>query len=221
MTYRRAKLLFDLEAESSSVSKSQAALLLASWAFSFYEVPRKPNTPWLSIAIHYARDSEAHKYHKFGADSESHAVLKRLWWCCIIRDRLFSLGMRRGIQITAAQFDITHSVQLGYRDLASEIHRSKVHDCVTKIKLTEILEFLVELCIILTDILELAYPIADCVNNARDKHEILRRLRSSQMRLRNWHEKAAKHLPRSVISFGKAAEHDSVILYGNLVYMYY
>lgn len=221
MTYRRAKLLFDLEAESSSVSKSQAALLLTSWSFSFYEVPRKPSTPWLSIAIHYARDSEAHKYQKFSADSENYDVLKRLWWCCIIRDRLFSLGMRRGIRITAAQFDVTHSIQLGYSDLASEIHRSKVHDAVTKIKLAEVLEFLVELCIILTDILELAYPIADCVNNARDRHEILRRLRSSQMSLRKWHEKAAKHLPRPVTSFEKSVEHDSVILYGNLVYMYY
>jgi hypothetical protein len=221
VTYRRAKLLFDLEAESSSVSKSQAALLLTSWSFSFYEVPRKPSTPWLSIAIHYARDSEAHKYQKFSADSESYAVLKRLWWCCIIRDRLFSLGMRRGIQITAALFDVTRSVQLGYSDLAGEIHRSRVHNAVTKIKLAEILEFLVELCIILTDILELAYPIADCVNNARDEHKILRRLRSSQMSLRKWHEKAGKHLPRPVTSFEKSVEHDSVILYGNLVYMYY
>lgn len=129
--------------------------------------------------------------------------------------------MRRGPQITAVQFDVTHSLPLGYRDLAGEIHRSKVHDGVTKIKLTELLELLVGLCIILTDILELAYPIADCVNNDHDKHEILRRLRSSQVSLRSWDEKAATHLPRPMASFEKAVEHNSVILFGNLVYMYY
>lgn len=219
--YRRAKLLFDLEADSSSITKAQAALLLTSWSFSSYELPRKPNIPWLSIAIHHARDAEAHKYETFGLGSKDYTVRKRLWWCCIIRDRLFGLGMRRGAQIAPVQFDIIHSSRLGSYDLVEEVHRSKVHDVATKARLAEILELLVELCIILTDILDLAFPIEQSLKLSTDSLRVLRQIRNSQAALRKWYGEATTRLPNPAATSEHVKFHDSVILYVNLLYMYY
>lgn len=214
-------LLFNLETESSSINKSQAALLLASWSFSAYNVPRKPNIPWLSIAIQHARDAEAHNYKAFDASSEEHAVRKRLWWGCIIRDRLFSLGMRRGIQITAAQFDVSQNTYIGYSDLAGELHRSMVHDFDTKIRLAEIFELLVELCVILTDILKLAFPIEDSLKRGDAYPEALNRIRNCRVALHRWFEEATARVPNFGTPSEAPKEHDSVVLYANLLSMYY
>lgn len=219
--YRRAKLLFDLETESSSICKAQAALLLASWSFSSYEVPRRPSTPWLAIAVQNARDSEAPEYESFAAGSEQHAVRKRLWWGCIIRDHIFSLGMRRSIQITTAQFDFVHSPPLGYHDLFAEFRRSTVHDFDTKSRLAEILELFVQLCIILTDILELAFPIKDGSKGGEHGQEALSRTRASHVALQKWYKSTSMRLPSFGRSSGGDQDHDSIILYTNLLYMYY
>ncbi|KAM5346048.1 hypothetical protein ACJ41O_009053 [Fusarium nematophilum] len=224
--YRLARLLFNFETESSSITRSQAALLLASWSFSSYDVPRKPNTPWLSIAIQHARDAEAHNYKAFAEKSEEYSLRKRLWWCCIIRDRIFGLGMRRGILITPDHFDVGYHSHLGYYDLVGECDRSLVHDTDTKIRLAEILELLVELCIILTDVLQLAFPIEDRLRPDGPHVEALGRIRSCRFRscrlaLHRWHDQATVRLP----DFGSPPEslkrHDSVVLFSNLVAMYY
>ncbi|KAL4808372.1 fungal-specific transcription factor domain-containing protein [Aspergillus unguis] len=221
--YRRAKLLFDLEAESSSIVKAQAALLLASWSFSSYEIPRKPTVPWLLIAVQNARDADAHNYESFIIHSEDYAVRKRLWWGCIIRDRLFGLGMRRGIQISPAQFDVTGSSRLGHSDLAEEVHRSAVYPFTAKVRLAEILERLVALCIVLTDVLDLAFPIeASMKQAARDGPDLQCRARNCQIALCKWYEQTVERLPSPVTLAEQAHHHhDSVVLYVNLIYMYY
>src|SRR5690606_11753257 len=89
--YRRAKLLYDLESESSPLAIAQAALLLSFWSPS---TTRKPNTAWLSLAIQHAKSAEAHHYAAMPVFSASthplqhrkQNILKRIWWCCIIRD---------------------------------------------------------------------------------------------------------------------------------------
>ncbi|KAL2851928.1 hypothetical protein BJY01DRAFT_244862 [Aspergillus pseudoustus] len=219
--YRRAKLLFDLETDSSFISMSQAALLLASWSFSSYDFPRKPNIPWLSIAIQHARDADAHNYKSFCQGSEKYEVRKRLWWCCIIRDRLFALGMRRPLKIPAAQFDVVQNSGLGYYELVGELHRSKVHDLAVKVQLANVLELLVELCIMLTDILELAFPMEASLTHCSDGRDTQRRVHNSRVALRKWHSEATLRLADPAASSEEANQDDSVILYSNLVYMYY
>ncbi|KAF5021355.1 hypothetical protein F66182_6600 [Fusarium sp. NRRL 66182] len=219
--YRRAQLLFNLETESSSIIRSQAALLLASWSFSSYDIPRKPNVPWLSIAIQHARDAEAHNYKAFDPESEEHAVRKRLWWCCIIRDRIFGLSMRRGILITTSPVGVESSSRLGYHDLVGECHRSFVYDADTKIRLAEILDLLVELCIILTDILNLVFPIEDCLKPDGSFIESLDRIQSCRLALDRWHGQAVVRLLNTDTSPASLERHDSVILFSNLVDMYY
>ncbi|KAH7146918.1 hypothetical protein B0J13DRAFT_664667 [Dactylonectria estremocensis] len=59
--YKRAKLLFDLNIESSPIALAQAALLLTYWAISVGIGPTRPNTIWLGIAIHHAKSIRAHR----------------------------------------------------------------------------------------------------------------------------------------------------------------
>ncbi|KAL0768881.1 hypothetical protein CaCOL14_008189 [Colletotrichum acutatum] len=223
MFYRRAKLLFDLDTECSSMAKSQAALLLASYSFSTSEASRMPNIPWLSIAIHHARDAEAHKYHEFDVNSEEHAVRKRLWWGCIIRDRILALGMRRAMLLTPKQSTIVGNVPLSQFDLANEATQSLVYDFETKVLLGDILGLLVELCIILTDILDLAFPIEDCLKLSRTNVETRRRIQNCQNALVGWRREATiRLLNKSQTSqICRSEQEGSLVLFANLLWMYY
>lgn len=205
--------------------KSQAALLLASWSFPGSNVPHKTSTPWLSIAIEHAKNADAHRYRDLETTPHEQAVLKRLWWCCILRDRVFSLMARRGIQISCDQFDFGLAAPLGLSDLADEFHRSKVHDLATKVHLARIFELLMELCIVLTDILPLAYPIEERLGKGDSHIEDWERILDCRTALRSWHQKANLRLakfdsPPKAISRSHG-HHDSVILYTTLLRMYY
>ncbi|KAH6879564.1 fungal-specific transcription factor domain-containing protein, partial [Thelonectria olida] len=221
--YRRAKLLFDLEAESSSVAISQAALLLASWGITSCRLIHKPYIPWLSIAIQYAKDAEADRYEAFGDDVEHQAMLKRLWWCCIIRDHMLSLNLRRDIQITRRHFDFGHSSTLGVPDMANETHRSKVHEPAVKIQLARILQLLVELCILLTEALESMFPVEDGFSRSETRLEDGASIQNCKIALERWHSEAKARFPQLRESFANHQEgqHDSVVLFTTVLKMYY
>lgn len=99
------QLLFDFEGDREPISTAQGALLLS------YHPPirnhNKINTFWLGIAIQFPKDAGAHHYHTvINISDHQKNALKRLWWCCILRDRIISLGVRRPLQINSADFVI-------------------------------------------------------------------------------------------------------------------
>lgn len=233
--YRRAKLLHDLETESSPLAIAQAGLLLSFWSPSS---TRKPNTSWLSLAIQHAKSAEAHHYAAMPVFSATthplqhrkQNILKRIWWCCIIRDRTLGLLMRRPIQITRAHFDFDENPTLGYPDLSDEIDRSRVYSSSTKRCLVEILAQLIELYVVLTDILMLVFPLDDTPGWGREmKPEDAGRVRECKVALRRWYKDATLRFPmfgggqmaRTATENSRENRHDSVILYTNLMYMYY
>ncbi|KAJ3464899.1 hypothetical protein MRS44_009685 [Fusarium solani] len=134
---RRAKLLYDLESELSPLIVAQASVLLSTASLS---PSGKPNGIWLSLAIENAKLAEAHLYTTITPTSHSKQrnVLKRLWWCCIIRDRSMGLLLKRPVQITKEQFNFSDD-PLNSNDLKDELQRSKVYRPSTKFKLAEIL----------------------------------------------------------------------------------
>ncbi|KAH6695137.1 fungal-specific transcription factor domain-containing protein [Plectosphaerella plurivora] len=209
--YRRAKLLFDLGAESSSLDKARAALFLASWSFSSYEVPRTPVTPWLAIAIQHARDADAHLYDAYEEGTEAHTTRKRLWWGCILRDRLLGLGMRRPLHIHPADFDLARHEPLGPGDLKGEADKSMVYDAPTKERLAQVLGLLVRLCLVLTDVLDMAFPLQDVVPAVGRPEKI-------RQDLHRWYCDAVRRIRD--ISPGKPV-HDAVFLNISLVRLYY
>lgn len=112
-------------------------------------------------------------------------TLKRLWWCCIICDRVFPLSSRRDIKITKSNFDFGGSPVLDSSDMADETYGSEVYDPTTKALLAEVLQKFVELCVGLTDVLTVTsvlhnHPAWESTINA-DK------LNSSKEELQQWY----------------------------------
>lgn len=234
--YRRAKLLHDLETESSPLALSQACLLLSFWAPSS---TRKPNTSWLSLAIQHARSAEAHHYSAMPQFSpvthplqhRKQNILKRVWWGCIIRDRCLGLLMRRPLQITKAHFDFDSNPTFDMSDLSSEFAISRVYDNDTKRCLADVLAQIIELFVVLTDILMLVFPLDDTPGWGREMTpEDAGRVSECKKSLRRWYKDTALRFP--MIGGGAASSnpnsdlggqyrHGSCILYTNLMYMYY
>ncbi|KAH7145476.1 fungal-specific transcription factor domain-containing protein [Dactylonectria estremocensis] len=223
---RRAKLLYDLECESSPLVIAQACVLLS---FTSLSSSRKPNTIWLGLGIDNAKLAEAHLYATMSSSSRSKErnVLKRLWWCCIIRDRSIGLLMRLPIRITKDQFDFDAD-PLTYNDINDELHRSKVYNPATKQSLAEILAQSIKLYTALTDILSLILPpkgMHSPVQHEKDESHV--KLQDCKAALERWHASAVSKLPNIrncpdlTTSPARANSHESTILYKNLMYMYY
>ncbi|UPL04320.1 hypothetical protein LCI18_015254 [Fusarium solani-melongenae] len=205
---------------SSSIDVSRAALLLSSWGV----VPGRPmhkssHVPWLSIAIQYAKDAEADRYDAYGDDMEKQATLKRLWWCCIIQDHLFSLNLRRVPHITSRHFDFEQSATLTFSDLSNETYRSKVHEPETKAQLARILELLVELCVLLTEALECVFPVDGKVCRGGARIEGKTQIHSWKAALKRWHKEAKTRLPQLNQAYADRhnAQNDSVVLFAALL----
>lgn len=77
----------------------------------------------------------------------------------MIRDRILPLGLRRGIQITRAHFAFASHPPLSVADVADETHRSLVYTPDAKRELARVLAHVVRLCVILTDVLLLVWPL--------------------------------------------------------------
>ncbi|KAI1464078.1 fungal-specific transcription factor domain-containing protein [Daldinia caldariorum] len=236
--YRRTKLLFDFDTETSLVDLAQTALLLSFWATNWSLASKKLNSTWLGIAIQNAKSSDAHLYAvkpnvSVLTDPVQHKkqnILKRLWWCCIIRDRILALGVRRSLQISRAHFDIDSNTGLGYIDFADEVDRSKVYNSETKRCLVEIFVQLGELCSVLTDLVTLVFPLDDVPGWDRELGaEGAVKLKECKAALRRWYKSATLRFPmfgggdtpRMTTANNKHYQHDSVILYTNLMYMHY
>jgi hypothetical protein len=201
------KTLYDLEIHSGDVCCAQTALLL-----TYYVSPRNPNSNsyWLTVAIHHARVIHAHRYYEL-KHYEKANLLKRIWWACVCRDRLLSLGLRRPFQISAHDFDFTQS-PLTVSDFSDEIHRSLVYCANTKRVLIQLLYFQCELCVALTAGLTLLSPLTAAAIVHQDN------LVNGIDELARWYDHTQGQL-EYLTDWG--TEHDSTVLYRNLLLIYY
>lgn len=116
------------------------------------------NSTWLGAAIHHAQAANAHEYDFHPSmDRYDRLQLKRLWWSCILRDRMISLGMRRPIQIRPEQHPIT-GTPLSHDDLQNEVHESAVYTPDVKAALNWVVIGQCEFAIIVTELLRIVYP---------------------------------------------------------------
>lgn len=144
--------------------------------------------------------------------------LKRLWWCCIVRDRILSLSLRRPMQITDADFDFQHSPRLRLEDFDDEIHESLVYEPKIKYELFEIFFQVVELCFILTDILSLVVPSLPSHDMDSDPKTEYARIQRNEAALRRWYKVATVKTSSQV---GCQLQHESSILYRSLMITYF
>ncbi|KAL4779227.1 fungal-specific transcription factor domain-containing protein [Aspergillus varians] len=186
--FRRAKRLYESGVEKDRVVIAQACLLL-----TFYTTESehcKTNSHWLRLAILYAKKEQAHVYHRLpqsGLPSgRKMSDLKRLWWSCMIRDRIISLGVRRPLQITPDEFDLPQ-LGLSFQDLEDECFHSEVYTPDAKIALCRVLASLCHLAIAVTDLAMLVYPTRPSMPFSQaDRRMQLNRLEETKFALLDW-----------------------------------
>ncbi|KAL2813404.1 fungal-specific transcription factor domain-containing protein [Aspergillus granulosus] len=205
--YNRAKTLYDLEIHPDDFCCAQTALLL-----TYYSSPTNPNinSYWLTVALHHARVIHAARYYELNHHEKAN-LLKRIWWACVCRDRLLSLGLRRPFQIGAHEFDFRQSA-LTISDLSDEIHRSLVYSANNKRALIQLFNFQCELCVALTSGLILLSPLSVAAVVTQEH------LSNGIDELLRWHQHTQGQLDFLV---HPGMEHDSTVLFKSLLLIYY
>ncbi|KAL7755358.1 hypothetical protein ACKLNR_015115 [Fusarium oxysporum f. sp. zingiberi] len=218
--YRRSKLLFDLCSERNLVSSAQGALLL-SYNGTMKD-QKRTNSIWLSTAIHLAQAAGADQFHtSLNPSLTTVNELKRLWWCCIVRDRILPLGMRRQLHITS--LDVANGSYLPTeKDFSREIDGSRVYAPQTKRTLVRLFITLCELTVPLTDVIKIVYPTGRLTDThspvVHDAQQGRESLQSCEAGLEAWFERATIQFPTPA---GIITREESLVLYTNLLYIYY
>ncbi|KAJ5496526.1 hypothetical protein N7463_008513 [Penicillium fimorum] len=208
--YRHAKLLYDFGSESSPLPIAQASLLLS---FTSLSASRKPNISWLSIAIENAKIAEAHLYASIPTADilpQERNILKR---------------------ISKLHFNFAAN-PLCAADLADEFERSRVYDAAAKRELADVLAQWTKLNIALTDILMLVFPLDERRDVSPNKRlSDTSQLSACKLALERWYKSAVLRFPIPLSdddipsSMGPKTDtekhHSSVVLYTNLMLMYY
>ncbi len=219
-SYReRQQLLFDMDGKRDHISTAQGALLLS---YSPDNHNRKNNTFWLGTGIRFAKDANAHRYDFYPEVTRKlKNTKKRLWWCCILRDRILPLGVRRPLFITTEHFDFVSHSPLTDEDLEDEIDRSKVYDSATKRSLAEVLAVLCQLAVVLTHIIMVVYPVSEAPLTTMNEMALLRmrpRIEQCKSDLTEWLDGASVRFPMPA---GIGDTTKVVVLFTNLMYIYY
>ncbi|KAL3456989.1 fungal-specific transcription factor domain-containing protein [Aspergillus heterothallicus] len=176
--YNRTKALYESGLETDSLTISRAALLLTFYCSDF---DVHTNSEWLRISINEARTVRARiiKAKELTSDIER-TEFKRLWWCCLIRDRSLALGMRRPLEITTTD---AFPDLLTSDEMSDEIFGSVVYTYEVKSALFELLTSLCQFITAVTELATVAFPptqdMAFCVMDPRKQLEKLETAKSA------------------------------------------
>ncbi|KAG5758645.1 hypothetical protein H9Q72_013225 [Fusarium xylarioides] len=217
--YRRAKLLLDICSGTDLLSNAQGALLLTYYATTRDRA--RTNSILLATAIQYAQGAEADQFHKRpDQDSDMTNGMKRLWWCCIVRDRILPLGVRRQLHITSINPALDHLTE---QDFEKEILGSQVYSAQTKRSLVQLFISLCELAVPFTSVVQTVYGMGQSAADAispmiEHQKQIEESIRFCKMSLDAWFDKATIQFPTPA---GIISPEKSLVLYTNLMYIYY
>ncbi|KAK5637341.1 hypothetical protein RRF57_013053 [Xylaria bambusicola] len=231
-----SELLYDHEIESAHLPLAQVALLLMSWVPNFpVNTSPDPWKTWHRLALRHAEYINAHRYGRVvdvsnlasSAQKRYFRSVRRLWWCCIILDRISPLCTRFRLQITPDLFDSDAYVPLGFSDLQTEIHRSRVFAPAIKRRHVILFAKFLDLILILTDVLSIVFPFESKVELRPETTQGSNaQIQKCWRLLRAWYESATIEFPlfhgqdreRHIDTMDPA---NSIILYTNLMYIYY
>ncbi|KFY64721.1 hypothetical protein V496_03069 [Pseudogymnoascus sp. VKM F-4515 (FW-2607)] len=162
-------------------------------------------------AHYYDTDKSLTKYER--------QMKKRLWWCCVLRDRILPLGVRRPLQITHNHLN-SAGQELTEEDLEEEIGKSEVYDTETQHLLVKLLLAQCKLAVELTDVITMVYP-ADGANLVTmacedDFNRVSIQTKGYEMKLTDWYNAIDQWIPTVL---GKS--HASITLFASLLYIYY
>ncbi|ENH70049.1 Acyl-CoA dehydrogenase [Fusarium oxysporum f. sp. cubense race 1] len=196
--------LFDLQSTLGDQDRAQGAIMLTYRTISFMDM--KP-LYWLSIATHYAKSADAHRYHE-KQDTREGALLKRLWWCCVLRDRILALALRQSPLLSPTAYNCP---ELSVADFAHEIGTSRVYDGIVK-------RLIVQIAIALGDLGTLLSEIPPAPSLAKVRELCRDEIEDLTMRLDKWYDEtyAMFRLPTLI-----TGAHESLILFSNVLCTYY
>lgn len=191
----------------SSETTPTYALAQASLLLSFWTPPGRlptgvtPNTSWLVNAIQIAYAHHANLYQQWSKTSQEDQHLrlwKRIWWCCIIRDRSMSLGLRRAPQITRHSFDFQTSDPLSWDDLYPpsrancSANKPRFFSEEGSKKLAGLLQNLMSLCALLTGFQQFSQHFQSPVPMEDQSLVHLDELRAIKTSLQDWRVEATE-----------------------------
>ncbi|CAK7200237.1 hypothetical protein SEUCBS139899_002928 [Sporothrix eucalyptigena] len=102
--FARVRLLYGMDCETDQRAVLQAVLLMTYW----YDSPDdgKDTWYWMGIALTLAQVEGLHRNVQIKTLSFGEVQLRRrIWWSCVMRDRLMALGIRRPTRIHDEEFD--------------------------------------------------------------------------------------------------------------------
>ncbi|WXC61828.1 hypothetical protein SNK03_007701 [Fusarium graminearum] len=171
--FRKTKLLYDHETESSPVVLAQVALLLAHWTPQTTSSCGRQSTQWLSRAIHHCHDaiSQAQLWSTLRV-RYNESNLRRIVGCCKLSDCIHSLYNRRPLMMLPGMANESDHLVLSRADLSHEIGRSRVYGVEAKHRLIDAQEQMSSLITILGRTLALVYPqVGTTTRRATSTHD--------------------------------------------------
>lgn len=202
-----------------------------------FPVNTSPNPwkTWHGLALRHADNISAHRYARVAdvsilvspSQKRYFRSVRRLWWCCIIMDRLSPLCTRFRPQLTPDLLALETYVPLGFHDFQTEIHRSRVFAPAIKRRHIDLFAKFLELIVILTDVLAIAFPYESKVEispeSALGSDAQIQKCRRS---LAAWYESTTIDFPLfdgqdQDLHTDARDPSNSRILYTNLMYIYY
>jgi hypothetical protein len=215
--------LLESQVELDDLAIAQGSLLLS---FQSSVIDQNTNSSLLATAIRHAKNANAHLYcSEPTLTQDQRQQRKRLWWCCILRDRIIALGVRRPIQITPDDFDFGQEC-LTEADFADEIDKSQVYRADTKRLLVDIVALQCQLAVAVTPLAVAMYPARDSsppsISLASQFIQSMARIEESKTELAVWARRSRTFLTnRDSRDVPPSDAQESVTLYTDLTHMYY
>lgn len=149
--FRRARLLYDFNAEENRVILAQSALLLSYW----YESPNecKDAWYWLGLAINWAKGLGMNHFVSYDKMNQQQSrTWRRIWWSCYTRGRLIALGMHRPMHIRESDFDIAGLSMDDFDTSPLPEPLSKIAESTPLVRDSLLVEMIAKLCLEFTNL---------------------------------------------------------------------
>ncbi|RFU73367.1 cutinase transcription factor 1 beta [Trichoderma arundinaceum] len=105
---KKVRLLYKYNCELDQMVLTQSLLLITSWQDASDEHGK--TWFWIDAAVSHAFAAGLHlepSVSKPNLSKRKQRLRRRVWWCCFIRDRLLSLGMKRLPRIKDGDFQVS------------------------------------------------------------------------------------------------------------------
>ncbi|RTE72490.1 hypothetical protein BHE90_013086 [Fusarium euwallaceae] len=208
------QVLFDSSLSVDEVTKAQTALLMTHCSSAMDDTT---DTYWLVTAIHFSRSARADQWHMYVDAPSDSLKLKRLWWSCILRDRVMALSFRRPMTIKPSEIDPSKPF-LTADDFSDELRARSVYNTPTKRTLVQLIVCLCELLVNLSSVFDVLFPQISPSNQYCSREKMTADLKACLSKVDSWFKTRASILEGT--SSQPSFPH-SITLFTKILTLYY